>query len=99
MAKRKIVWSHKAKIKLTEILEYYYQRNKSKDYSRKLYRELQKSIKLLIKQPNLGLKTDVESVRAFIVGEYIIFYEYTKNEIVIHSFWDCRQNPKDLIIK
>jgi len=99
MAKRKIVWSHRARIKLAGILDFYYQRNKSKAYSKKLYRELQKSIKLLIKQPNLGLKTDIDSVRGFVIGEYIVFYEYTKTEIIIHTIWDCRQNPNDLKIK
>jgi len=99
MAKRKIVWSHKARIKLTEILDFYYQRNKSKTYSQKLYREIQKNIRLLKKQPTLGLKTDEELVRALIIGEYIVFYEYSKVEIIILNIWDCRQNPNNLIIK
>ena len=99
MAKRKIVWSHKARIKLTEILDFYYQRNKSKTYSQKLYREIQKYIRLLKKQPTLGLKTDEELVRALIIGEYIVFYEYSKVEIIILNIWDCRQNPNDLLIE
>ena len=37
MAKRKIVWSHKARIKLLMTLEFYTERNKSKTYSKKLY--------------------------------------------------------------
>ena len=73
MAKRKIVWSHKAKIKFTEILEFYYQRSKNKTYSQKLYREIQKGVRLLKKQPTLGLRTDDGSVRALIIGEYIVF--------------------------
>lgn len=99
MAKHKIIWSYKAKIKLTEILKFYYQRNKNKKYSAKLYKEFQKSIKLLIKQPSLGLKTDIESIRALIIGDYIIFYEVAEDQIIIHSLWDCRQNPNDLNIK
>ena len=99
MAKRKIIWSHKAKIKLSEILEFYYQRNNSKTYSQKIYREIQKSLRLLIKQPRLGIKTDDISVRALILGEFIIFYEFTKTEIKVHTIWDCRQNPNDLKIK
>ena len=99
MAKRKVVWSHKAKIKLTEILDFYYQRNKSKTYPTRLYREFQKSIRLLIKQPSLGIKTDRETIRALIIGDYIIFYEVTNDQIIIHTLWDCRQNPNDLIVK
>ena len=99
MAKRKIIWSHKAKIKLSEILEFYYQRNKSKTYSQKIYREIKKSVGLLKKQPKLGLKTDDITVRALILGEFIVFYEFNNTEIVIHAIWDCRQNPNDLRIK
>jgi plasmid stabilization system protein ParE len=99
MAKRKIIWSHKARIKLTEILDYYYERNKSKTYSIRLQKEIQKSIRLLVKQPSLGIKTDDQSIRALIIGDYIIFYESAKDQIIIHSLWDCRQNPEDIILK
>ena len=99
MAKRKIIWSHKARIKLTEILDYYYERNKSKTYSIRLQKEIQKSIRLLVKQPSLGIKTDDQSIRALIIGDYIIFYESDKDQIIIHSLWDCRQNPEDIILK
>ena len=99
MAKRKIIWSHKARIKLTQILEFYNERNKSKIYSTKLHKEIQKSIKLILKQPSLGIKTNLKSIRALIIGYYIIFYESTKDKLIIHALWDCRPNPDDLIIK
>ena len=99
MAKGRIIWSHKARIKLTQILEFYNDRNQSNTFSAKLYKEIQKSIKLLLKQPTLGLKTDEKSIRALIVGDYIIFYESSKKDIIIHTLWDCRQNPEGLIIK
>jgi plasmid stabilization system protein ParE len=99
MAKRKIVWSHKARIKLFEILDFYHQRNKNKTYSRKLYQEFQKNINLLRKQPTLGIKTDQETVRALIIGDFIVFYEYNSIEVVILTLWDCRQNPNSLEIK
>ena len=96
MAKGKIIWSHKARIKLTQILEFYNERNQSNSYAAKLYKEIQKSIKLLLRQPTLGLKTNEKSIRALIVGDYIIFYESTNKNIIIHTLWDCRQNPEDL---
>jgi len=37
MAKRKIVWSHKAQIKLFQILDFYTERNKSNIFPQKLY--------------------------------------------------------------
>ena len=57
MGKRKIVWSHTAKDKLFSILEYYTLRNKSKTYSIKLYKRLVNEINLLLKHPDLGIKT------------------------------------------
>ena len=85
MAKRKVIWSHRAKIKLTEILEFYHQRNKSKAYSQKVYQEIQKGLKLLKKQPKLGLRTDDESVRTLIVRDFLIFYEVVDNELYCKS--------------
>lgn len=99
MGKRKIIWSHKAQIKLFEILEYYTKRNKSKTYSIKLYKRFTKELSLLHKQPELGIKTEIESVRGLIIEEYILFYEVNITQIIVHTLWDCRQNPDDLIIK
>jgi plasmid stabilization system protein ParE len=98
MAKRTIVWSHRANIKLFEILDFYAERNKSKTYSKKLYKKLNKEVSLLLKQPETGIKTDYESIRGLIVNEYILFYEITPTTIIIHTIWDSRQNPNDLII-
>ena len=99
MAQRKIIWSHKAQIKLTQILQFYIDRNNSNIYSVKLYKQFQKNIKLLQKQPYLGIRTDISDVRSLIMGEFIIFYEVTEDLIIIHTLWDCRQNPEDLNIK
>ena len=99
MAKRKIVWSHRANVKLFEILDFYAERNKSTTYSKKLYKKFKKELSLLLKQPEIGTKTDIESVRGLIVEEYVLFYEATPNMIIVHTVWDCRQNPDDLIIK
>jgi len=99
MAKRKIIWSHRAEIKLFKILEFYAERNKSRAYSAKLYQRLNKELKILLKQPNVGLNTEIESVRGLIVDDYILFYEYDNEKIIVHSIWDCRQNPDDLRIK
>lgn len=99
MARQKIIWSHKAKIKLLQILQFYIERNYSKTYSVKLYKQFQKNIKLLEKQPNLGIKTEIPNIRSLIIGEFIVFYEISDELIIIHSLWDCRQNPDDLKIK
>jgi toxin YoeB len=99
MAKRKIVWSNRAKKRLYGILEFYIERNKSKSYSIKLYKLLNKEVKLLLKYPELGLKTTEPSVRGLILDDYIIYYEVTDDKIIIHTIWDCRQDPDSKIIK
>lgn len=99
MAQSKIIWSHRARIKLYSILEFYADRNKSKIYSAKLFTRFNKEIKLLAKHPNLGIKTEIESVRGLIVGEFIIYYEHQDNTIIIHTIWDSRQNPDKLTIR
>jgi plasmid stabilization system protein ParE len=99
MAGRKIIWSNRAKIKLHAILDFYAQRNKSKVYSAKLYSKFNKEIKLLAKYPDLGIKTQLEFVRGLIIEDYIIYYEYLDESILIHTIWDCRQDPNALVIK
>jgi plasmid stabilization system protein ParE len=99
MAKRKIVWSNRAIKRLYGILEFYDQRNKSKTYSDKLFRLLQKEVKILLKFPEIGLKTTEETTRGLILGDYIVYYEITDDKIVIHTIWDARQDPDSKIIK
>jgi plasmid stabilization system protein ParE len=99
MAKRKIVWSNRAKKRLYGILEFYITRNKSKIYSNKLQRLINKEVKLLLKHPDLGLKTTEDTTRGLIIENYIVYYETTDDKIVIHSIWDSRQNPDNKIIK
>jgi len=99
MVKRKIVWSNRAKIKLFEILEFYNERNKSTTYSKKLYKRFTKELILLKKQPEIGIKTDLDNVRCLIVEDFILFYEIYPEMIVVHTVWDCRQNPESLKIK
>jgi plasmid stabilization system protein ParE len=99
MAKRKIIWSHRSRIKLLMILEFYSERNKSKTYSKKLYTKFNKELSLLLKQPEIGIKTELDAVRGLIVDEFILFYEVTTEMIIVHTLWDSRQNPTDLRIK
>lgn len=98
MAKRKIIWSHRAKIKLFNILDFYTNRNKSSRYSRKLYAKFKHQLSLVDQHPEMGIKTDFEEIRGLIVEYFILFYEVTSNEIIVHSIWDSRQNPESLKI-
>jgi len=99
MAKRKIIWSHRAKIKRYEILKFYLERNKSNTFSRKLNNRINKEIKLLQKFPDLGIKTNIKGVRGLIIDNFILFYEISEKLIIVHFIWDSRQNPEKLKIK
>jgi toxin YoeB len=99
MVKRKIIWSHRARNSFYRILRFFADRNKSKVYSAKLYKKINQEIQLLKKFPNIGFQTDLENVRGLISGHYIVYYEITEREIIIHTIWDNRQNPDDLKIK
>lgn len=59
MAKYKIVWSIEARLDLIDILEYYIERNKSAAYSKKLNSRINNSIKLISRNPMIGLQTGI----------------------------------------
>ena len=99
MAKRKIVWSNRAKIRLFAILDFYIVRNNSKTYSIKLQKLISKEVNLLLKQPDLGLKTSEDTTRGLIIENYIVYYEIIDDKIIIHTIWASRQNPDNYIIK
>jgi toxin YoeB len=80
---------------LTEILEFYIQRNKTVSYSKKLYSKIKKDISTISKNPKSGIRTDYDTVRVLITGDYQIIYEIMENNIVISMLWDCRRNPED----
>ena len=68
-------------------------------YPAKLYKSFNRELELLHTHPDLGIKTEIDNVRGLIVGNYIIFYEYTADKIIVHTLWDSRQNPEKLNIK
>ena len=98
MAKYKIDWSIEARMDLIDILEYYNKRNKSSLYSKKLNSKINRSTKLITKNPLIGLQSEIESVRALITGDYQIIYELSDDLILITMIWDCRRDPEDKIL-
>ena len=81
MAKRKIIWSPRAKLDQYEILGYYSKRNGNKTYSRKLFKRFKNAISLLAKHPEIGVRTDVKNVRSLVEGDY------TKLTMSLVLFW------------
>ncbi len=95
MAKR-IVWSVHANEQKKAILLYWFQRNKSFDYPRKLNSLLTNAINLIAEYSYPRISTDVDSVYVKIVRDYKIFYYEDLESIFIISIWDTRQDPEHL---
>jgi plasmid stabilization system protein ParE len=98
MVRIKVEWSLEARLDLIDILEFYIKRNGNSIYSRKLNVLINKSIRLLVKNPLLGKQTDDASIRALITGDYQIIYELAEKLILIVMIWDCRRDPKEKIM-
>ena len=98
MVKYKVEWSIEARLDLIDTLEFYINRNGNAIYSKKLNAKIEKSIKLISKNPFLGTPTDYDSVRAMITGDYQIIYEIFNQLVLVVMIWDCRRDPEDKVI-
>ncbi len=98
MAKFKIEWSVEARLDLLDILGFYIERNKSAAYSNKINTKIVRSIKLIGQNPFIGIKTEIDSARAIITGDYQIIYEIHEQLIVVVMIWDCRRDTQDKIV-
>ncbi|MEY8761072.1 type II toxin-antitoxin system RelE/ParE family toxin [Chryseobacterium tongliaoense] len=87
MAKRKVIWTFQANTERKEILEYWILRNKFKTFSIKLNKLIISTIQLLTEHPTIGRRTTIENVRVKIVRDYLIFYEFSKSELIILYFF------------
>jgi toxin YoeB len=99
MASRKVKWSPTAQRKLIAILEYFTERNKSNTYSIKLYKSFHKELSVITKNPDIGIRTDIDGVRGLIINNYTLFYEAKEKYIIVHTLWDNRQDPEELKIR
>ncbi len=95
MVKRRIVWTKLAHLERIKILNYWYNKTKSKAYSKKLNKLFSETNKLLWTHPEIGRISKDNSIRITIVRDYLIFYEFTTTELIIFSVWDTRRDEKD----
>ncbi|HPT13802.1 MAG TPA: type II toxin-antitoxin system RelE/ParE family toxin [Bacteroidales bacterium] len=98
MARIKIAWSIEAKQDLVDILQFYNDRNGNPAYSKKLFVKINRNIRLLAKNPFLGIRTDDPDIRALITGDYQIIYEVFERLVLVLMIWDNRKDPDDKII-
>jgi len=94
---RRIIWSRRAQNDRIEIFKYWNERNKSNQYSKKLYGLFIEAVKLIAEYPEIGTPTDNKNARIKIVKDYLIIYEMDeKEQLLILTIWDSRQNPERL---
>lgn len=96
MADKKIIWSNIAKAEFKDILEFYYERNQSANYSLKLIDQTEDLLNTLSKNEFIGRLTSNRKTRVIPMNVYLIFYELNNDSIEIISFWDNRQDEKKL---
>jgi len=95
MAKQ-IIWSDRATDDLLTIFEYWFNRNKSNTYNKKLNILFNKSIDLIANHPSIGRPTQIENIKIKVVKDYQLIYEDSPELIIILTIWDSRRNPKEL---
>jgi addiction module RelE/StbE family toxin len=93
---RKIIWSLRAREDRKAIFSYWNERNKSKVYSKKLNQLFNETISFLSEHPQIGRKTILDNIHVKVVRDYLIIYEITDSEIIIHTIWHGRRDPKVL---
>lgn len=96
---KQIIWSRRAQSELIEIFEYWNNRNKSNTFSIKLNFLIEEQLKLLIENPKIGRKTDIENVYIKIIHKYLLYYEVMGNQLHILTIRHGSENPKTLNLK
>jgi len=91
---KKVALSLVAEKQRLSILEYYYIETKSKTIPSKIYSEINDALELIQRFPNSGFETNKSNRRCIIKNHYKILYHINKEDIIIVSIWDTRQNPK-----
>lgn len=97
MAKRTVKWTRTADIQYVGILEYWFKRNKSNIYSKKLIKIVSERTKQIAEKPFIYKSADFKDTRMASLGNFNILYKITDKEIIITAFWDNRQDPNKLL--
>jgi toxin ParE1/3/4 len=66
--------------------------------ARRVQRRIQHVVGLLLTHPNIGVRTDDPTVRRLTTTPYpfLVFYEVTKDEIVIHAIRHAARDPSGM---
>ncbi len=94
MAKREIIWTPRALQNRNDIFEYWYFKNGSDAYPKKLERLFNSAIGKKASEPESGRPFNLNrKIRYALVRNFRIYYTYTANVLAVLSIWDSRRNP------
>lgn len=99
----RIVWTEQAQEDMDKIYAFWQLQNPQ--YAIKLYNSFIDEAERLLSFPQIGhlenlLQHRNENFRSLVIDEHNkLVYTIEGEDIVIHTVWDCRQNPKKLIKK
>lgn len=79
------------------IFEYWFNRNKSNSYNKKLNVLFNKSIDLIANHSSIGRPTQIKNVKIKVIKDYQLIYEDSPEFIIILTIWDSRRNPEELM--
>jgi plasmid stabilization system protein ParE len=96
--KKSIVLTQTAQKQRLEILQYWHNRLGNSRYSRILANGFEHCLDMIAQYPEIGRKIEDTIHRGFTFKSYLIIYEIKAESIVIHQFWDLRQNPESLVL-
>lgn len=97
MAKRAVVWTKTAARQRREILKYWVKRNGTTTFAEKLIKLTSEHIKIIQNNPKLFKTADFPGTHVAALGHFSIYYQFTKDKIIVTAFWDNRQDPKSLL--
>lgn len=90
----RIIWSDIAIQELDQILEYWYKRNKSYNYSSKILCGVDDAVNLIKSHSGIGVETNHRNVKMrLVLNRFYLAYRIDDSVIEILKFWDCRQSP------
>ena len=93
----KILWTSTAIKQRNYIFDYWNEKNKTINFSKKLNKKINERIRLLKTNHDLGKQVEFVNTRSISLGHYSILYKKIDLNIVITGFWDNRQDPKKLV--
>jgi hypothetical protein len=94
MAKKKVNWSLESSMDMIEIMDYYNNRNKSKIYSLKLYKDIQLKLKSLDFSIAFPKKTTDNKLFYITHNHIFIAFDIINTTLKVHIAIDERRNPE-----